>query len=119
MKEIVRGDVVYIDLGQHQKSCVQSGMRPCVVVSNNKNNQYSKVLSVCPCTAKLTKKNLPTHVKIEPEDVRGYFAKTSFLLAEQIVTVDKRKIISKVGHIPEESEVMVKIDAAVQLQLGL
>lgn len=119
MKQIVRGDVVYVDLGQHSRSSVQSGMRPCVVVSNNKNNQYAKVLSVCPCTTRISKKYVPTHVQIEPQDVQGYFEKTSILLAEQIATVDKRKVISKVGHIPEGSEVMLRIDAAVQLQLGL
>lgn len=119
MKQIVRGDVIYVDLGQHPKSSVQSGMRPCVVVSNNKNNQYAKVLSVCPCTARISKKYVPTHVRIEPEDVRGYFEKTSILLAEQIATVDKRKIISKVGHIPEGSVTMLQIEEAVQLQLGL
>ncbi len=118
MKQIVRGDVIYVDLGQHPKSSVQSGMRPCVVVSNNRNNQYAKVLSVCPCTARISKKHVPTHVRIEPEEVRGYFEKTSVLLAEQIVTVDKRKVISKTGHIPEDSKIMEKIDAAVRLQLG-
>ena len=118
MKQIVRGDVIYVDLGQHPKSSVQSGMRPCVVVSNNRNNQYAKVRSVCPCTARVSKKYVPTHVRIEPEEVKGYFEKTSVLLAEQIVTVDKRKVISKTGHIPEDSKVMEKIDAAVRLQLG-
>ena len=118
MKQIVRGDVIYVDLGQHPKSSVQSGMRPCVVVSNNRNNQYAKVLSECPCTARVSKKYVPTHVRIEPEEVKGYFEKTSVLLAEQIVTVDKRKVISKTGHIPEDSELMEKIDAAVRLQLG-
>lgn len=119
MRQIVRGDVIYVDLGQHPNSSVQSGMRPCVVVSNNKNNQYAKVLSVCPCSARISKKFVPTHVQIKPEDVRGYFEKTSILLAEQIATVDKRKVISKAGHILEDSEAMMKIDAAVQLQLGL
>ena len=49
MKQIIRGDVIYIDLGQYPKSSVQSGVRPCVVVSNNANNKYAKVLCVCPC----------------------------------------------------------------------
>lgn len=118
MKQIVRGDVIYVDLGQHPKISVQSGMRLCVLVSNNRNNQYAKVLSVCPCTARASEKYVPTHARIEPEEVKGYFEKTSVLLAEQIVTVDKRKAISKTGHIPEDSKVMEKIGAAVRLQLG-
>ena len=32
MKQIERGDIVYVDLGQHSNSSIQSGFRPCVVV---------------------------------------------------------------------------------------
>ena len=47
MKQIIRGDVIYVDLGQHPKTSIQSGVRPCVVVSNNKNNKlhYQFVLA--------------------------------------------------------------------------
>lgn len=62
MKQIIRGDVIYVDLGQHPKTSIQSGVRPCVVVSNNKNNKYSNTLSVCPCTSRVPKKNYNTHI---------------------------------------------------------
>lgn len=119
MKQIVRGDVIYVDLGQHPKSSRQSGVRPCVVVSNDINNRYAKVLSVCPCTSNIRKTNVPTHVMIEPEQVKGYFEKTSLLIAEQITVVSKNKVISKVGHISEDSEVMKLINAAVKRQLAI
>jgi len=117
MKEFYRGDVIYVDLGQHPKSSVQSGIRPCIVVSNDKNNRYAKVLSICPCTCKI--KDIPVHVRLLPGDVKGYFEKESDFLAEQIVTVDKSRVISKVGHIPNDSKVMRAIDNAIRLQLGL
>ena len=60
MKQIIRGDVIYVDLGQHPKTSIQSGVRPCVVVSNNKNNKYSNTLSVCPCTSRIPKKKIRT-----------------------------------------------------------
>ncbi len=116
MKQLVRGDVVYVDLGQHVHSSVQSGMRPCLVISSYPS---STVANVCPFTAKLDKKHIPVHVKITPDDVKGYLEKTSLLLVEQITTIDKRKIISKVGHIPEESEIMTQVDAAITRQLCL
>lgn len=119
MKQIIRGDVIYIDLGQHPKSSVQSGVRPCVVVSNDTNNKYAKGLCVCPCTGNISKNYIPTHVVIEPEDVKGYFEKTSLLLVEQITVVSKNKVISKVGHIPEDSDVMERINAAVKCQLAV
>lgn len=116
MKQLVRGDVVYVDLGQHVHSSVQSGMRPCLVISSYPS---STVANVCPFTAKLDKKHIPVHVRINPADVKGYLEKTSLLLVEQITTIDKRKVISKVGHIPEESEIMTQVDAAIARQLCL
>lgn len=119
MRGIVRGDIIYIDLGQHPKSSVQSGMRPCVVVSNNKNNQYSSVLNVCPFTSRIDKKNIPVHVQISPEDVKGYMVTNAVLLPEQIVTVDKKKVISKIGHIDSDSDTMKSLERAMKKQLGM
>lgn len=84
----------------------------------NKNNRYAKVLGVCPCTANISKIYIPMHVVIEPKDVKGYFEKTSLLLAEQITVVSKNKVISKVGNIPEDSDVMEQINNAIAKQLG-
>ena len=119
MKKILRGDILYIDLGQHPKSSVQSGKRPCVVVSNNKNNEYAAVINVCPFTTKTDKNHIPVHVLVKPEDVEGYFEAISLFMAEQIVTVDKRNIVSKAGHIDCDSKVMRQMEEAIKKQLGL
>ena len=79
--KIIRGDIVYVELGQHIKSSVQSGLRPCIVVSNNKANRESKTLSVVPCTSKICKLNVPTHVYLEVENVAGYLERDSLALA--------------------------------------
>ena len=34
MKKVENGELVYVDLGQHQGKCVQSGIRPCLVVGS-------------------------------------------------------------------------------------
>ena len=117
MKDIKRGDILYIDLGHHANSSVQSGLRPCIVMSNNVNNKYSTTLCVCPFSGKI--KENPVHVKVKPSDVKGYFLKDSDCLAEQITTVDKRQIVSKVGHIPEDSEVMRAINKALCMHLEI
>ena len=118
MKEIKRGDIVYVDLGQHPHSAVMSGTRPCVVVSNNKGNRCSNVLSVCPLGGKVPKKQNPVHVEIGQDDVNGYLAKRSVIYAEQAVPIDKRKVISKTGHVSNRG-VLEKIDNALVLQFGL
>ena len=119
MKAIKRGAIVYVDLGVYPQSNVQSGIRPCVVVSNNKSNKCSKVLSVCPCTAKTSKKNIPTHIGLKKSQVNGRFEKDSIVLVEQITTVDKRKLISVMGYISSESGVMDMIDEALRLQFAI
>ncbi len=117
MKNIKRGDIIYVDLGQHPKSSVQSGVRPCIVVSNNKNNWFANVLNVLPFSAQL--KDNPVHVRIRPNDVNGYCEKESDCLTEQIVTIDKSKVIIKAGHIPKDTEVMKSINKAICVQLDL
>ena len=109
MRQIMRGDVIYVDLGQHPHSSIQSGIRPCVVISNNQNNKYSKIISVCPCTGRVTKKKVITHILVTTKDV----------LIEQITVVEKKQIISKVGHIPRNSEVMKKVNCLIKKQLGV
>lgn len=119
MKDIKRGAIVYVDLGVYPESSVQSGIRPCVVVSNNKSNRCSKVLSVCPCTARASKKNIPTHIELKKSQVKGRFEKDSIVLVEQITTVDKRKLISVMGYISSKSGVMDMIDTALRLQFAI
>ena len=65
-------------------SSIQKGYRPCVVVSNNKANLFSKVVTVLPITSK-PKTVLPTHTTISLEV-------ESTVLAEQITTVEKDKL---------------------------
>lgn len=106
MKEIVRGDIIYVDLGQHPKSSVQSGLRTFLVASDDRNNQFSFVLNVCSFISKQDKKFISVHVQVHPDDVNVFFKMISVFMPEQIVTIDKKKIISKLGHIDSNSEIM-------------
>lgn len=119
MKPIIRGDVIYVNLGQHVCSTIQSGVRPCVVVSNNTRNKYADRINVCPCTTKDRKKDIFGRIKISQRDVVGYFEKDSWILIDQITTIDKKKIISKTGHIKQESTIMEEVDSTIRKQLGL
>ncbi|MCM1172710.1 MAG: type II toxin-antitoxin system PemK/MazF family toxin [Clostridium sp.] len=119
MKEIMRGDIVYVDLGQHPKSSVQSGLRPCIVVSNDRNNKCSTVVNVCPFSGKQDKKFIPVHVQVTPNDVDGFLDMVSVCMPEQIATVDKSKIIRKAGHIDGNSDIMRRLEKAIMRQFGI
>ena len=70
--KIERGDILMVNLGQVPGTSLQSGIRPVVVVSNNKANTYSPVVTVVPFTSRVYKKRyLPTHVFINRYEMVG------------------------------------------------
>ena len=117
--DLIRGDLVYVKLSEQVGSSVQSGMRPCVIVSNDISNRNAKIVNICPLTSKNEKGNIPVHIKVEKKAQGVYLDKDCWILVEQIRTVDKRKILSLVGHLDGESDVMRDVDRAMERQLGL
>ena len=51
-----RGDIYYVDFGDDYRCSKQCGVRPAVVVSNNKANTFSPIITVVPLTSKIHKK---------------------------------------------------------------
>lgn len=116
MKKVENGELVYVDLGQHQGKCVQSGIRPCLVVGIY---YASDALNVLPLTKQITKKFNPMHIRINRDDVKGYLANDSLILVEQITTVDRRTVMGKLGRVSGQSEVMQFVKEALQNRLYL
>ena len=115
MDEIRRGDIFLADLGDGIGS-EQHGVRPVLVVQNNVGNKYSPTVTVLPITTKVHKsRGLPTHIFI---DNMGGLAEKSSIMAEQITTIDKTKIFTYIGTIPEEA-MKKDINEAIRIQLGL
>ena len=117
-KAYKRGQVLFADLGKRPPG-VEGGIRPCVVVScNESNHSGAPQITVCPLSSKL--KNIPVHVQIKPEDVKGYSLKTvSDLLPEDIQTIPKSAVMGELGYIAAGSNVMGLINKALMMQLGL
>ena len=69
---ISRGDIYYADLSPVIGS-EQGGIRPVLVLQNNKGNKFSTTVIVAPISSKLTKNPIPTHVIIRTLD--DYFMK--------------------------------------------
>lgn len=113
-----RGEVYFVDLGKNQDSNKQQGKRPVVVVSNNKANIYSPIVTVVPLTSKIYKKRyFPTHVYIPVSSGSGLKA-ASIALAEQVNSIDKCKLLDKRGFIKNKT-VMNEITRAIQIQVGV
>lgn len=105
--KIKRGDIYYCTL--NGIGSVQKNNRPCVVISNNKANQYSPVVTVAPITSK-KKNKLPTHVMIE-------LSVLSCVMLEQITTIDKSQIFDYIGSC--SPELMDQIEYALLVQLAM
>ena len=114
--KIKRGDIIIADLGQHETS-IQSGIRPCVVMSNNMANKYSQVITVVPLTSKIHKKEyLPTHVFLNGYRNTGLH-RHGLALCEQITSVAYSDIMEVTGRVSKRK--LAEISHAVKVQCGL
>lgn len=112
-----RGDIYYVDFGRDTDSCVQCGVRPALVVSNNKANENSPVITVVPLTARTYKRrSFPTHVLVPLSSGSG-LDRNSMALAEQVSTIDKSCLMEKKGTVTDE-QVMAAVTKALQIQIG-
>ena len=93
MESINRGDIYYVDFGCGVGS-EQGGSRPAIVLQNNKGNHYAPTVIVAPITT-AKKHRLPTHVTIFPN---AGVKETSIALYEQVMTIDKTRLLKKIGH---------------------
>ena len=109
---VYRGEVYLVDFGIGYGS-EQGGVRPAVVVQNDIGNKYSPTTIVVPVTSRQTKAHIPTHVRIKG----ACFSKKSLALTKQVVTIDKRRIIKKMGNVKLKS--LLKIGTALVKGLGL
>ena len=113
--EIKRGQIWYADLSPIRGS-EQGGLRPVVVVSNNKGNEVSPVIIVAPITSVVSKKKLPTQVLIGTES--GLKA-LSMVMCEQLRTIDKSRIKMSEPFGEVKPYLMAAIDKALKVSLGV
>lgn len=95
---IQRGEIYYADMSTAFGS-EQGGVRPVLVIQNNIGNLYSPTTIVTMITSK-NKKELPTHVKIKKDEKNGLRYDSTVIL-EQIRTIDKSRILNKIGTLSE------------------
>jgi mRNA interferase MazF len=92
-----------------------SKTRPVVVVSNDKNNAFAATVTVLPVTSQNLGEIFPFEVFLSKGT--GNLPKDSKVKADQIRTLDKRRLIAFVGNL-RKAEVD-RIDGAVKVHLAL
>ncbi len=76
----------------------QGGIRPVLIIQNDLGNQYGPTVIVAALTAQSKKPTMPTHVAIPSGE--GGLWRDSMLLAEQLRTLEKSRLIRLLGLVP-------------------
>ena len=108
------GDICFVDFGNNEGS-EQNGIRPAIIIQNDKGNTYSPTTIVASITSQ-EKRYLPTHVTVKP--YQSGLEKVSTIMFEQVRTIDKSRIISKVGHI-DTSWLVENIKKSLTVSFGM
>jgi len=112
--EIKRGDVTLVNF-EPVKGSEQGGVRPSLIIQNDLFNRYSPTTIVAPITSKLFKKEYPTNVLIKKEDSK--LSRDSTILLNQVKTIDKSRIMKRIGLL--DNFTMNKVDRAIKVSLDL
>lgn len=101
-EEVKQFEIWLADLGEEAIGSVQRGIRPVIIISNDKSNKYAPIVMVSPITSSSTKAKIPTHVSFKASDVG--FVHDSVILFEQHLTIDKSQLIHKLIDMPVRYE---------------
>lgn len=93
-----RFDVFLVNLDPTVGSEIQK-TRPCVVISPDEMNRYIATVIIAPMTTK--EKAYPTRI------VSQFQGKTGQIVLEQIRTIDKTRLIKKLGQISQDEQRLV------------
>jgi len=111
---IKRGDIYYADLSPVVGS-EQGGVRPVLIIQNDIGNKYSPTVIATAITSQINKAKMPTHIELDANEYG--LSKDSVVLAEQIRTIDKRRLKEKIGHL--DDELMTRVNEALEISFGL
>ena len=106
--KVKRGDLYLADLSFAVGS-EQTGIRPVLIIQNNKGNKYSPTTIIVCLSSKI-----PTHYLLPELNGLKY---PSMVLCEQIKVIDKDRLIKKIGKINKRD--MHYIDSKIRISLEL
>jgi len=111
---VKRGDIYYADLSPVVGS-EQGGVRPVLIIQNDVGNKYSPTVIATAITSQINKAKMPTHIELDANEYG--LSKDSVVLAEQIRTIDKKRLKEKIGHL--DDSLMDKVNEALEISFGL
>lgn len=111
LQKISRGDVYFYDFGFDYDGSVEGKNRPCVIISNDKGNNYGTTALVAPITTRSKESCKPWQVHFQ----NG--TKSQIILCEQIKTVNIAKLYRYQGKL--DALTMKAVDEALTIEFDL
>ena len=108
-----RGDVYQANLDPVIGS-EQGGIRPVVIIQNDRGNRYSPTVIVVAVTTRRKKPQLPVHVLLTREE--SGLKEDSIVLTEQVRTLEKTRLTRYLGTVTAQA--MKRIDRALGMSIG-
>jgi mRNA interferase MazF len=109
-----RGEVYLVSFDPTVGAEIQK-TRPALVLQNNIANRHSPITIVAAITSQFQPPLYPTEVKIEPPE--GGLNLESVVLLNQVRSIDKRRLVKRLGGLRPAT--MKQVDRALQVSLDL
>jgi mRNA interferase MazF len=109
-----RGEVVVVDFDPTIGAEIRK-RRPALVIQNDIDNRHSPITIVAAMTSMISGERYPTEVVLQPPE--GGLARPSAVLLNQIRSVDRKRLVGRLGRLKPET--MARVDRALRISLGL
>jgi mRNA interferase MazF len=109
-----RGDVVLVDFDPTIGAEIRK-TRPALVIQNDIDNLHSPITIVAALSSQIAGERYPTEVVLHPPE--GGLTKPSVVLLNQIRSVDRRRLVGRLGRLKPAT--LIRVDQALRISLGL
>ena len=110
----IRGEIYLVNFDPTIGSEIKK-TRPALILQNDIANKHSPITIVAAITSQYDGKLYPTEVLIA-ENVGG-MKKPSVVLLNQIRSIDKKRLVKKIGKVSDRT--LSRVNSALKISLGL
>lgn len=111
---VARGEIYLVEFDPAVGSEIKK-TRPAIIIQNDIANRFSPVTIVAAITSKFDEKLYPTEVLIYAGEAG--LKQDSVVSLDQIRTIDKSRIVKKIGKVNEFT--LKRTDVALRISVGL
>lgn len=102
-ESLKRFDIILVNFGNDVIDSEQGGIRPAIIIQNDKGNLHSSTTIVMPLTSSLKNMNQPTHTLLKRDCFNGLKC-DSLVLGECLRQISEKRIKKYLGKISSEIE---------------